>query len=273
MIVNGNVSNSSSSYDSSYSANGGRSRSEGYSSRPATRFIPERREGQRAAVQRTCTATASRSMSTPTSSIKIEQRRRGGWDHHRRRRRQRDEVRHGLCPDDRQQRGAAPSQRADALYGGGARRIWQRDDRRRLDAVAVRRSASGTDTIAFNRAGETLELPGLFGPAERDDPDGLGIGENLRRPGVTDAAYVAGHLVLYNNGATVGSFIVGFLLRRQLLQRRCTSATAIRRSPSVRAGRIRSAAIPPPRRTGARDWFQAQPTASRSRPPGPIRCR
>ena len=70
-------------------------------------------------------------------------------------------------------------------------------------------SASGTDTIAFVGAGGTLELgdnPGL--------PNGMTLtgwapGENLDVQGVTDAAYVAGSLVLYHNGSTVGSFKVG----------------------------------------------------------------
>ena len=70
-------------------------------------------------------------------------------------------------------------------------------------------SASGTDTIAFAGAGGTLEFgddPGL--------PNGMTLtgwasGENLDVRGVTDAAYVSGSFVLYDNGSTVGSFKVG----------------------------------------------------------------
>ena len=70
-------------------------------------------------------------------------------------------------------------------------------------------SASGTDTIAFAGAGGTLKLgdaPGL--------PNGMTLtgwvsGENLDVQGVTDAAYVGGSLVLYDNGSTAGSFKVG----------------------------------------------------------------
>ena len=81
-------------------------------------------------------------------------------------------------------------------------------------------SASGTDTIAFAGAGGTLELgddPGL--------PNGMTLtgwasGENLDVRGVTDAAYVSGSLVLYDNGSTVGSFKVGSILRRRFIRRR-----------------------------------------------------
>jgi hypothetical protein len=70
-------------------------------------------------------------------------------------------------------------------------------------------TASGTDTIAFSGAGGTLELADYYGLPNGMTLTGWASGENLDVMGVTDAAYVAGSLVLYDNGATVGSLKVG----------------------------------------------------------------
>jgi hypothetical protein len=70
-------------------------------------------------------------------------------------------------------------------------------------------SSSGTNTIAFAGAGGTLELTDYYGLPNGMTLTGWTSGENLDVRGVTDAAYVSGSLVLYDNGSTVGSFKVG----------------------------------------------------------------
>ncbi len=81
-------------------------------------------------------------------------------------------------------------------------------------------SIGANAALAFSGggAGNTVSFAGTDGTLQVSDASGLpnGVtlqgfvsGENLEVQGITDAAYVGGNMVLYDNGAGVGSFNVG----------------------------------------------------------------
>ena len=212
MTVNGNVSDSSSGYDSSYSANGGTFTVKGiFVSTSDAVYAQNGGKAQLAAVQQDVHGNGvTLYVYDATSSIEIGTA--GG-------------VAGGTITIDAGSsvtesgtfyaptvvdNGALTVAAGQTLYMeaalGGSGSVT-------IDAgstlLLYGASASGTDTIAFNGAGGTLELPDYSGLPNGMTLTGWVSGENLDVRGVTDAAYVAGNLVLYDNGATVGSFIVG----------------------------------------------------------------